>query len=87
MITLIQAFKLCGIHSEMVFLRTKGSRYNHSFWSTKIISRLDMKRIKVIGIEPRFESYGSEYLGMCFTVCGITEEELFRQEWYMMQMK
>ena len=86
-ISLIQAFKLCHIKDEMVYLRTKGARAGHGCWSEKIRKRLDMRRVKVIGIEPWFEQYGPDYLGMCFTVRGITDDDLTKEEALMMQMK
>lgn len=87
MITLSEAFRLCHIKDEMVFLRAEGTRRDHSFWSEKIRKRMDMKAVKVVGIDPRFPRFDYGYDGMCFTVRGITDEELTKEESYMMLMK
>ena len=87
MITLIEAFRLCHIKDELVFLRAEGVRGDHSFWSEKIRKRMDMRAVKVVGIDPRFPHFDYGYDGMCFTVRGITDEELTKEEFYMRQMK
>ena len=62
MISLISAFRLCRIKDEMVYLQIEGSNQDVAFWSEKLRKRLDMKRIQVVGIIPRFESFGYDYL-------------------------
>ena len=83
MITLAHAFRLCSIASEPVYLRRKceSDFTDHYFWSDKVRRLFDMKRIKVVGIEPRLQKYGPDYLGMLFIVTGITEEELRNAEY------
>lgn len=78
MITLIEAFRLCNIGAEPVYLQSAGDKKNdaHYFWSWKVRNLFDMKNIKVVGIEPHFETYGPDYLGMMFVVRGITDQEL-----------
>lgn len=86
MISLIAAFKLCHIKDETVYLQIDGNRDDHALWSEKIRKRLDMQKIEVVGIDTRFEHYGPDFLGMKFTVRGMTEEELRKEELYEMQM-
>ena len=86
MISLIAAFKLCRIKDEMVYLKTEGISNDYGFWSEKIRKRLDMKHIQVVGIEPRFERFGYGYIGMMFTIRGMTDKELMDEEFYEMQM-
>ena len=83
MITLSDAFKLCAIGEESVYLRHHKAPWysNHHFWSTKVRKKMDMRKIKVLKITPLFETYGPDYLGMMFTVCGVSEEELRKLEY------
>lgn len=79
MITLSEAFKLCHIKAEkMVYLRENGKDDWHDYLiSAKTIrNKLDMKKIRVVGIEPKFQRYGNDYLGLCFVVTGISEKEI-----------
>ncbi len=85
MITLSEAFKLCDITEEHVFLLhvdEPKSVWNdgHYFWSSKIRNKLDMKHIRVLKIEPCFEHFGSDFKGFKFTVAGITPEKLAATE-------
>ena len=87
MITLSQAFRLCNIGDERVYLQAASDpNYNEFyFWSAKLRKLVDMKKLKVVGIYPRFERYGSGYCGMAFTVRGMNAEELrklmYRAHW------
>ena len=80
MITLSEAFKLCGIGEEAVYLRhvkdPPGSHWSYYFWSKKIRDKFDMKKVRVIRIETEFEHFGPEFLGFRFVVDGMTQEEL-----------
>lgn len=85
MITLSQAFRLCGIDHEVVYLQAVGSRDDFFFSERKIRNMLDMKKIKVIRIEPRFDRFGPDYLGMLFVVRGIDGESLKKLYWKCLQ--
>ncbi len=77
-ITLSRAFRLCGIRESAVYLRAFGDQAytDHYFWSGRVRELLDMTKLIVMRIEPRFEPYGPDFDGMLFTVKGITAEEL-----------
>ena len=77
-ITLSRAFRLCGIRESAVYLRAFGDQTytDHYFWAGRVRELLDMKRLIVTRIEPKFEPYGPGFDGMLFTVKGITAEEL-----------
>lgn len=83
MVTLSEAFKLCRIKDECVYLQENGKSEwkDHIFWSKKVRDTFDMKKIKVVGIEPRFERCGYDFMGMRFIVTGITDEELQKAEY------
>lgn len=85
MITLSEAFKLCGIKEETIYLRhveeSNSVWSGHYFWSKKIRDKMDMRKIRVVKIEPAFEHYGSDFIGWRFIVAGITPEELTRIEY------
>ena len=86
MITLAEAFKLCDIKEENVYLRhveESNSVWNsgHYFRSKKIRDKLDMRKIRVVKIEPAFEHFGPEFIGWRFVVAVITPEELTRIEY------
>lgn len=86
MITLAEAFKLCDIKEENVYLRhveESNSVWNsgHYFRSKKIRDKMDMRKIRVVKIEPAFEHFGSDFIGWRFIVAGITPEELTRIEY------
>lgn len=75
MLTLAQAFRLCGVGEETVFLKTPEQEHSildpsYPAWSKKIRDTLDMKKIVVYRISPRFEHFGPEFLGWCFHVKG-----------------
>lgn len=78
MITLSEAFRLCNIGEEAVYLQMAGDKANkrYHFWSRKVREKLDMRKIKVVGIRPLWETYGPNYLGLLFIVRGITQEQL-----------
>lgn len=79
MISLISAFRLCDIRDEIVYLRLDGDKDPFSslfFWSEKIRKKLDMKKVKVVQIRPKF-SYG-DYEGIEFVVRGISKQEIER---------
>lgn len=85
MITLAEAFKLCGIREEPVFLRHVDEDKSiwgprHYFWSKWIREKFDMRKVRVVKIELAFESYGPGFLGWIFVVNGITPEEIRRKE-------
>ena len=83
MITLSEAFRLCEIGRESVYLQTTDSktfRGEYYFWSDRLRELVDMKKIKVVKILPNFERHGPDFLGMKFIVSGITEEELLKLE-------
>lgn len=85
MVTLSQAFRLCGIDHEIVYLQAVGSRDDFFFAAKKIRNKLDMKKIKVIRIEPKFECFGPDYLGMLFVVRGIDKRALEKLYWKCLQ--
>lgn len=78
MITLSQAFRLCNIGNEGVYLQviSGAKRGEFYFWSGRVRELFDMKKVRVTRIEPRFDPYGPDFEGMLFTVNGITPEEL-----------
>ena len=78
MITLSKAFRLCGIGAESVYLQAASDKNSekHYFWSAKLRELVDMKKIKVVGIYPKFDRYDGDFCGMVFTVRGLTGEEL-----------
>ena len=84
MITLKEAIKLCG--EEMVYLQTEENRKDHIlpesylFPVQYIKNRFDMKAIKVTKIEPLFDRFGPDFMGMLFVVTGITAEKLRKEE-------
>lgn len=85
MITLSEAFKLCDIKEENVYLRhveESNSVWSsgHYFRSKKIRDKMDMRKIRVVKIEPAFEHFGPDFIGWRFIVAGITPEELTRIE-------
>lgn len=85
MITLSEAFRLCQIDEEHVWLRVFGEpeRKDHFFWVTDVCNRFDTKKIKVIYILPKIDTspaYEGMFLGMCFVVTGISEDELIKEE-------
>ena len=82
MITLIQAFRLCDINEEMVYLRHKDAKSQFNYvcvWSEKIRKIVDMKKIKVLRAIPHFSYDG--YEGQEFVIDGISLEELKKLEW------
>ena len=78
MITLIEAYRLCNIKEEAVLLQAANdTRQDHFwFWSKRVPELFDMRKVKVIRIEPCWERYGPDYLGMLFVVRGIDAETL-----------
>ena len=69
MISLKQAFGLCRItDDDMVFLRKwDAPRCNYQLIAvSRIKETYDLKATKVMWIEPRFESFGPDFLGMEF---------------------
>ena len=88
MITLSEAFRLCNTGDESVYLQA-ASDLNYEefyFWSARLRELVDMKRIKVVGIYPKFDRYGSDFCGMVFAVRGMTTKEL-RELSYRASMK
>lgn len=84
MITLSEAFRLCNVGDEPVYLFHVKERksvwdFGHYFWSKTIRDRFDMKKIKVVRIDLQFENFGNDFLGWCFVVSGITPEELHKE--------
>ena len=78
MITLSEAFRLCKISdAEGVHLKAADDIRNeeHYFWSKRLIELVDMKKIKVVCIYPKFYFDGS-FGGMAFTLRGVTSKEL-----------
>ena len=78
MITLSQAFRLCNIGDESVYLQA-ASDLNYEdfyFWSSKLRELVDMKKLKVVGIYPKHDRYGTDFCGMAFTIRGMTAKEL-----------
>lgn len=84
MVTLIQAFKMCNIGEEMVYIREYKEEPDrpwdrgHAIWSKKIRDRLDMKKIAVIKILPAFSYSG--YEGFSFVVRGVDADVLRKLE-------
>ena len=78
MITLSKAFRLCGIGSESVYLQAANDKNGeeHYFWSAKLKELVDMKKIKVVGIYPKFDRYDGDFCGMVFAVRGVDSKEL-----------
>ena len=87
MISLSSAFRLCGIESESIYLSAASDEYHREyyFWSDKVREMFDMQKLHVVKISPHFEEYGPDYLGMSFTIRGITAEELRKAEARAMQ--
>ena len=77
-ITLSEAFRLCNIGNESVYLQAASDPQHgeYYFWSAKLREMVDMKKIKVVGIYPRFEKYGYDFCGIAFTIRGMTAKEL-----------
>lgn len=88
MITLAQAFRLCDIGEEAIYLQAADDETHreHYFWSKKVRARLDLKKIKVVRIRPLWEQYGPDYLGLLFIVRGITGQELQQESLYEQSM-
>lgn len=78
MITMSEAFRLCDIGEEPVYLQVAGDKANeaHYFWAKNVRELFDMKQVKVVGIRPSWAAYGPDYLGMKFIVRGVTDQEL-----------
>jgi len=78
MITLSEAFRLCGIKDETVYLLHKGGKWTEDkcFWSGSLVKLIDMKKLHVIKIMPRFEHYGSGYQGFLFVVKDLSKEQI-----------
>lgn len=84
MITLSEAFRLCNVGNEPVYLihvNELKSVWSPDcyFYSRKIRDRFDMKKVKVVKIDLKFESFGSDFIGWRFVVSGITPEELHKE--------
>ena len=76
MVTLIEAFRLTDVRDDdIVYLRPKGQARFYSIIASgkRIREKLDMKRVKVVRISPRFEVDGYDYEGIEFTVTGPIE--------------
>lgn len=76
MVTLIEAFRLTDVRDDdIVYLRPKGQTRFYSIIASgkRIREKLDMKRVKVVRISPRFEVCGYDYEGIEFTVTGPIE--------------
>lgn len=89
MITLSEAFRLCGIKDESVYLMHVGAKKAYGLFSGKYLvsaktirRKTDMKKIIVHRIDVQCD-YNGEYLGMVFVVngVGISEEDLMRLQW------
>ena len=88
MITLSDAFRLCGIKDESVYLRHAGAKTHGLFGGKYLVSaktirhKTDMKKIIVHRIDVQCD-YNGEYLGMVFVVngVGISEEDLMHLQW------
>lgn len=83
MLTLIKAFRLCQICNEPVFIRSVDGNIfaERYFWSEKVREQFDMKKVRVVRIEPLFSRYEyNSYRGMLFVVRGITDKELAKIE-------
>ena len=83
MVTLSEAFRLCNTGDESVYLQAASDPHyeEYYFWSAKLRELVDMKKIKVVGIYPKFDRYGSDFCGMVFAVRGMTAEELRKLSW------
>ena len=88
MITLSEAFRLCGIKDESVYLMHAGAKTYGLFGGKYLVSakairhKTDMKKIIVHRIDVQCD-YNGEYMGMVFTVngVGISEEDLMHLQW------
>ena len=40
-----------------------------------VVHQYDMRKLKVVSIQPRFERFGPDYMGMEFTVIGLKNKE------------
>ena len=90
MITLIEAFRLCKIaDDEFVYLKAADDKSpfgEEELFSSKAVRKtFDMKKLKVVEIRPLFERFGPDYLGIMFTVRGITTKELHEKHFRMWQ--
>lgn len=84
MITLSEAFRLCNVENEPVYLIHVNELKSvwspdYYFYSKKIRDRFDMKKVKVVKIDLRFENFGDAFLCWRFVVSGITPEELHKE--------
>lgn len=78
--TLAKAFRLCGLKDgDLVYLRPISSNTDYCFTGRQLRETCDMKKIHVVNIRPRFEHFGPDYLGMCFTIRGADIETLTRK--------
>lgn len=88
MITLSEAFRLCGIKDETVYLKHAEAKERGLFGGKHPVSaktirhKTDMKKIIVHRIDVQCD-YNGECLGMVFVVngVGISEEDLARLQW------
>ena len=88
MITLSEAFRLCGIKDETVYLMHAEAKERglfggkHPISAKTIRNKMDMKKIIVHRIDVQFDYYG-QYCGMVFVVngVGISEEDLMHLQW------
>lgn len=88
MLTLSEAFRLCGIEDETVYLMLPGTKTYGLFSGKYIVSariirnKLDMKKIIVHRISVQL-NYEGEYVGMFFVVTGasLSEEKLMRLQY------
>lgn len=88
MITLSEAFRLCGIKDETVYLAHAEEKERGLFVGTYPVSaktirnKTDMKKIIVHRIDVQFD-YDGQYRGMVFVVngVGLSEEDLVRLQW------
>ena len=78
MIDLREAFKLTKVQNgNIVYLRPYGANRFNSILATgrQVREQYDMRKLKVVSIQPRFERFGPDYMGMEFTVIGLKNKE------------
>ena len=75
MLTLAQAFRLCGIKDEGITIKTRDRPGGEWVWSRAITNRFDLKKVYVTKIDTEF-SYDGEYYGFSFSVVGLTTKDI-----------
>ena len=81
MITLAEAFELCGIDKGSVYIRhidNQNDKWNsgYIFWKSTIGQKIDMQKTYVTKIESHREFIACDFTGWSFVITGISADEL-----------